>query len=57
MKIRNKREFQQIVLNHSSDINFKDFRSTKNCTPEQYPFLVNDAALPLDKPLRFRQNL
>ena len=25
MKIPNKRELQQIALNHSSDINFKDF--------------------------------
>ena len=25
MKILNKRELQQIALNHSSDINFKDF--------------------------------
>ena len=27
MKIPNKRELQQIVLNHSSDIDFKDFRT------------------------------
>ena len=25
MKIRNKRELRQIALNHSSDIDFKDF--------------------------------
>ena len=25
IKISNKREFQKIVLNHSSDIDFKDF--------------------------------
>ena len=25
MKIRNKRELQQIAFNHSSDIDFKDF--------------------------------
>ena len=31
MKVPNKREFQQIAFNHSSDINFKDFKIfTKN---------------------------
>ena len=30
MKIRNKREFQQIALNHSSDIDFKDFMKIYN---------------------------
>ena len=31
MEIVNKREFQQIILSHSSDIDFKDFiRSIKN---------------------------
>ena len=32
MKIQNKRELQQIALNHSSDIDFKDFMKIyKNC--------------------------
>ena len=58
MKIPNKRELQQIVLNHSSDIDFKDFMNIyKNCTAEPYSFLVNDATLPSDDPLRFRKNL
>ena len=30
MKIPNKRELQQIALNHSSDIDFEDFMSIKN---------------------------
>ena len=35
MKIANKREFQQIALNHSSDIDFKGFMKIyKNCTTE-----------------------
>ena len=39
MKIPNKRELQQIALNHSSDINFKDFTKIyKKCTAEPYSF-------------------
>ena len=58
MKIPNKRELQQIALNHSSDIEFKDFMKIyKKCTAEPYSFLVNDTTLPSDDPLRFRKNL
>ena len=58
MKIPNKRELQQIALNHSSDIDFKDFMKIyKKCTAKQYSFLVNDTTLPSDDPLRFRKNL
>ena len=58
MKIPNKRELQQIALNHSSDIDFKDFMQIyKKCTTEPYSFLVNDTTLPSDDPLRFRKNL
>ena len=43
MKIPNKRELQQIALNHSSDIGFKDSMNIyKKCTTEPYSFLVND---------------
>ena len=57
-KISNKRELQQIALNHSSDIDFKDFMNIyKKCTKEPYSFLVNDTTLPSDDPLRFRKNL
>ena len=39
MKSSNKREFQQIALNHSSDIDFKDFMNIyKNCTTEPFFF-------------------
>ena len=58
MKIPNKRELQQIVLNHSSDIDFKDFMNIyKKFTTKPYSFLVNDTTLPSDDPLRFRKNL
>ena len=51
MKIPDKRELQQIEINHSSDDDFKDFMKIyKECTAEPCYFLVND-------PLRFRKNL
>ena len=58
MKIQNKRELRQIGLNHSSDISCKDFiKIYKKYTAEPYSFLVNDATLPSDNPLRFRKSL
>ena len=58
MKITNKRELQQTALNDWSDIDFKDFiKIYKKCTAEPYSFLVNDATLALDNPLRFRENI
>ena len=58
MKIPNKRELQQIALNRSSDIDFKDFiKLYKKYTKESYSFLVNDTTLPSDDHLRFRKNL
>ena len=46
VKIPNKRELQQIELNHSSDINSKYFiKIYKKCTAEPYSFLVNGATL------------
>ena len=58
MKIPNKRELQQIALNHSSDTDLKDFMNIyKKYTAKPYSFLVNDTTLPPDNPLRFRKNL
>ena len=49
IKIPNKKELQQIALNHSSDVNSKDFiRIYKKCTSEPYSFLVNHAMLVSD---------
>ena len=54
MKVPNKRELQQISLNHSSDIDFKNFiRVYKKYTAKPHFFLVNDATLPPENPLRF----
>ena len=57
-KIPNKRELQQIALNHSSDISTKDFINIhKKYTTEPYSFLVNDNTLTSDNPLRLTKNL
>ena len=58
MKIPNKRELQQIATSHSSDIDFEDFMNMYGkCIAKPYSFVVNDATLPSDNPLRFRQNI
>ena len=45
-KIPNKRELQQIVINHSSDISTKDFINIyRKFTAESYSFFVNDTTL------------
>ena len=46
MKIPNKRELQQIALNHSSDIDLKDFMKIyKKCTAKPYSFLSDNPDL------------
>ena len=58
MKIPHKRELQQIVFNHSSDIDFQDFMNLyKKCTAKPYSVLVIDTTLASDNSLRFRKNL
>ena len=58
MKIRNKRKLQQIAIDHSADIDLKDFiKIYKKYTVEPHSFLVNDTTLPSDNSLRFRKNL
>ena len=58
MKINNKRELQNIAINHSADIDYQDFMKIyRECTKEQYDFLTIDTTLPASDPLRFRKNL
>ena len=58
MKINNKRELQNIVINHSADIDYKDFMKIyRECTKEPFNFLTIDTTLPACNPLRFRKNL
>ena len=58
MKINNKRELQNIAINHSVDIDYGDFiKIYRECTKEPYTFLTIDTKLPASHPLRFRKNL
>ena len=57
-KIYNKREPQQIVINHSEDIDYKYFMNVyKKCTSEPYSIFTIDTTLPANDPFRFRKNL
>ena len=54
-KIPNKRELQQIAINHSSDINTKDFGNIyRKYTAEPYSLFVIDTTLPSNNPLKFK---
>ena len=58
MKINNKKEIQNIAINHSADIDYKDFMKIyRECTKEPYSFLTIDTTLPSSNSLRFRKNL
>ena len=56
MKIHNRKELQIIEINHSADIDYKDFMNIyRKCKSEPYSFLTIDTTLPADDPLRFRK--
>ena len=58
MKIPNKSELQHTAFNHSSDIDIKDFTNLyKKFNSKLHSFLVTDASLASDNPLRFTKNL
>ena len=58
MKISNKRELENIAVNHSSDIDNKDFMKIhRECTKELYSFLTIDTTLPASDLLKFRKKL
>ena len=61
MNIRNKRQFQQILFNHSSDVDLKDFMNLyKKFTAKPCSFLFIlfiDATLASDNPSGFRKKL
>ena len=58
MKINNKRELQNIAINHSAYIDYQDFiKIYRECTKESNNFLTIDTKLPASDPLRFRKNL
>ena len=58
MKINNRKELQNIAINHSANIGYKDFiKIYRECVKEPYSFLTIDTTLPSSNPLRFRKNL
>ena len=56
MKIPNKREFQQIAFNHSSDIDFKVFMNLYKNVLQNHIFF-SFATLASDNPSHFSRNL
>ena len=49
-KLNNNRELQNIAINHSADINYKDFvKIYRNCTKEPYSFVTIDTTQSVDK--------
>ena len=57
MKIHNKKELQNIAINHLAEIDYKVFFNIyRKCTNEAYYFLTIDTTSPAGNPLRFRKN-
>ena len=55
-KLNNKRELKNIAINHSADIDYKDFiKIYRDSTKEPYNFLTIHTTQPVDK--RFKKNL
>ena len=58
MKINNRKELQNVTIDHSADIDYKDFMEIyRECTKEPFNFLTIDITLPVSNPLRFRKYL
>ena len=58
MKISNKRQLQNIAIDHSADTDYKDFvKIYREYTKEPYSFLIIDTTLPASNSLRFRKDL
>ena len=58
MKINNRKYLQNVAVDHSAEIDYKDFiRIYRECMKEPYSFLTIDTTLPVTDPLRFRKNL
>ena len=58
MKIINKRELQNIAVNHSADTDYQDFMTIyRECTREPFNSLTIDTTLSSSNSLRSRKNL
>ena len=58
MRNNNRKELQNIAINHFADIDYKDFiKIYRERTKEPYNSLTIDTTLPASNPLRFRKKL
>ena len=58
IKISNKKELQNLAMNHLADNDCKNFiKIYREYTKEPYSFLTIDRTLPASSPLTFRKNL
>ena len=58
MKINNRKELQNIAINHSVDIDYNNFvKIYRECKRKRHSFLTIDATLPASDLLSFRKNL
>ena len=58
MKINDRKELQNIAINYSEDIDYKDFvKIYEEYTRKPYSFMTIYTILPVSDPLRFRKNL
>ena len=58
MKISNRKELQNITINHSGDIDYKHLvKIYRECIKITYSFLTIDSMLTASDPLRFRKKL
>ena len=58
MKINNKREIQNIAINHSAGIDYKHFiKIYLENVQKKHKFLTIDTTLPSSNPLSFKKNL
>ena len=56
IKVNNNKELQNVAINHSADIDYKDFTEIyRKCIKEPYSFLTIDTTLPASDPLRFEK--
>ena len=58
MKVNNRKELQNIAINHFADIDYQYFMKIyRECTKEPFNFLTIDTTLSASDALRFRKNL
>ena len=58
MKINNRKELQNTEIDHSTDIDYKDFvKNYRKCTKDPYNFFTIDTTLPVSDSLWFRKNV